>query len=149
MRKLSSDPSEVKYIQDACAISDPVFGKQYERLRAFRQTAYERLGTAKDALFDLLDAVLLTQDGHRPIALPSYPLLQCFVGSGQVYMKRYKMVVRIQADESCIQDASGLKLYADKTEIKVMPMIKKVPFLWEITRLGRDCISADFTRPNH
>ena len=76
MRKLSSDPSEVKYIQDACAISDPVFGKQYERLSAFRQTAYEGLGTAKDALFDLLDAVLLTPSANSFAELSLAPVFR-------------------------------------------------------------------------
>ena len=32
-----------------------------ERLRAFRQSAYEAMGKAKDAVFELMDAVLLTR----------------------------------------------------------------------------------------
>jgi hypothetical protein len=32
----------------------------FDQLRAFRQAAYERLGKARDATFELTDAVLLT-----------------------------------------------------------------------------------------
>lgn len=42
---------------------------ELDRLKAFRQAAYQHLGKARDATFELTDAVLLTRTAYRKSGL--------------------------------------------------------------------------------
>lgn len=57
----------------------------FDKLKQFRSRVYTLLGNAKDALFDLMDAVLVTLVFTRSW---NSPYLQYFDGSGLVYTKR-------------------------------------------------------------
>lgn len=46
------------------------------QLRAFRQAAYERLGKARDATFELTDAVLLTRNAYSLADLSLCPVFR-------------------------------------------------------------------------
>ena len=61
-----------------------------ERLKDFRQAAYELLVRAKDATFELIDAVMTTLDasGFAEFSRASVPT----VVNGQAYTKPYKTV---------------------------------------------------------
>jgi hypothetical protein len=61
-----------------------------EQLREFRQLAYQCLGHAKDATFELADAVMTTR--HVSCARRFSPLILYFGVSGRVSMKHYKTV---------------------------------------------------------
>lgn len=76
MKKLSSAPSEVKRIRDARAIPEPVSETLYEKLKAFRQAAYEAFGPSRDALFELSDAVLLTPSANSFAELSLSPMFR-------------------------------------------------------------------------
>ncbi len=48
----------------------------FAKLRAFRQAAYERLGKARDATFELTDAVLLTRNAYSLADLSLCPVFR-------------------------------------------------------------------------
>ena len=48
----------------------------FDQLRAFRQAAYERLGKARDATFELTDAVLLTRNAYSLADLSLCPVFR-------------------------------------------------------------------------
>ncbi len=65
---------------------------QADKLKAFRQEAYQHLTRAKDATFELTDAILLTPESllfSRPIIITSISTLRA-----RVFMKPYKIVDR-------------------------------------------------------
>jgi hypothetical protein len=74
MKKLSSTPCEVKPIPAVSAISEPVLSDPYEKLKIFRQAVYDTLGPARDALFELADAVLLTRQANSFVELSLSPM---------------------------------------------------------------------------
>ncbi len=47
-----------------------------ERLKEFRQSAYEAMGKAKDAVFELMDAVLLTRSVSSFVELSLSPVFR-------------------------------------------------------------------------
>ena len=61
-----------------------------EKLKKFRQTAYQLLGNGKDATMDLMDAVLVTRSVYSFAELSS----QYFGENGLPCMKRWKIVAR-------------------------------------------------------
>ena len=79
MKKPSSDPWKVKTIRETFAVPFPVFGTQYEKLKAFRQAVYEAFGPARDALFELADAVLLTPSANSFAELSLSPVFRAAV----------------------------------------------------------------------
>lgn len=103
MRKLSSDPWEVKIIRDLFAVACPAFGTQYEKLKAFRQTAYEAFGSARDALFEVGDAALLTPSANSFAELSLSP----------VFRRQWSSVYEALQD-SCLDREALLRLYADQ-----------------------------------
>ncbi|HEY9710440.1 MAG TPA: hypothetical protein V6D48_19690, partial [Oculatellaceae cyanobacterium] len=48
----------------------------FDQLRAIRQAAYERLGKARDATFELTDAVLLTRNAYSLADLSLCPVFR-------------------------------------------------------------------------
>jgi len=112
MEKLSSAASEVKSIQDAYATPGSVCCAPYGRLSAFRQTAYERLGTAKDALFELMDAVLLTPSANSFAELSLSP----------VFRRQWPSVYEALQDGRPDRDGL-LKLYADEIRGEDRPLL--------------------------
>ena len=112
MEKLSSDPIEVKPIQDACASPGSVCCAPYGRLSAFRARAYERLGTAKDALFELMDAVLLTPSANSFAELSLSP----------VFRRRWPSVYESLQDGRPDRDGL-LALYADLISGEDRPLL--------------------------
>lgn len=76
MKKLSPAPNEVKHIEESRAISEPGLSDLYANLKAFRQAAYEAFGPAKDALFELSDAVLLTGRANSFAELSLCPMFR-------------------------------------------------------------------------
>ena len=61
-----------------------------EKLKKFRQTAYQLLGNGKDATMDLMDAVLVTRSVYSFVELSS----QYFGENGLLCMKRWKIAAR-------------------------------------------------------
>ena len=112
MEKLSSALSEVKFIQDVNAVPDSIFSSQYGRLKAFRQMAYEALGTAKDALFDLIDAVLLTPSATSFAELSLSP----------VFRRQWPSVYEALQDGRPDRDRL-LTLYADEIRGEDRPLL--------------------------
>ena len=96
--------------------------EQFSPLIAFRQAAYRCLGTARDARFELADAVLLPP---RLTALPHCLCVRPFVVAGRVSMKRWKTAGRI---------GRGCYNYMCRR----CPM-RIVRCWWGITLLGRAC----------
>jgi hypothetical protein len=60
-----------------------------ETLREFRQLAYKMLGPAKDATFELMDAVMTTPKAN---CLTEMALNPCSAENGQVCPKHYRTV---------------------------------------------------------
>ena len=58
------------------------------RLKKFRQTAYKCLCKAKNATFELMDAVLLTRNAYSLVDLSICPI---FRRKCEAYMKHYKI----------------------------------------------------------
>ena len=132
MEKLSSAASEVKFIQDGFATPGLVCCAPYGRLSAFRQTAYERLGTDKDALFELMDAVLLTPSATSFAELSLSP----------VFRRQWPSVYEALQDGRPDRDGF-LKLYADEIRGEERPH-----------SCGRShglaaIVGPDLTRPHH
>lgn len=50
---------------------------ELDRLKTFRQAAYQHLGKAHDATFELTDAVLLTRTAYSLADLSLPPVFRC------------------------------------------------------------------------
>ena len=64
-----------------------------EKLKKFRQEAYHLLGPAKDATFELMDAVLLSRSVYSQ--RPNYPSRQCSAVAGLLFTSLLKTVVPV------------------------------------------------------
>ena len=66
----------------------------FQQLQQFRQQAYQCLGLAKDATFELADAA--PDDAPRFMCEQIWLSIPYFGVSGRVFMKRYKIVDQTQ-----------------------------------------------------
>ncbi len=62
-----------------------------ERLKDFRQAAYELLVQAKDATFELMDAVMTTRNASSLGGIFTKSIIQASIGC-EAFMKPYKTV---------------------------------------------------------
>lgn len=65
--------TDCRKVNEAVKIIDPMI---FEQLRQFRQTIYDCFGNAKDALFELMDAVLCTPSIPSFVSLSQSPVFR-------------------------------------------------------------------------
>ena len=93
--------------------------EQFNKLIHFRQAAYARLGAARDALFELGDAVLLTPHVHSLADLSLAP----------VFRRRWPSVYAALAD-SHLQRAALLRMYTAQMPTTARPVLAGDHTVW-------------------
>lgn len=91
----------------------------FDQLRAFRQAAYERLGKARDATFELTDAVLLTRNAYSLADLSLCP----------VFRRKWSSVYEALQD-SRPQRQKLMKLYIEQLPKDVRPILAGDHTIW-------------------
>lgn len=91
----------------------------FDQLRAFRQAAYERLGKARDATFELTDAVLLTRNAYSLADLSLCP----------VFRRKWPSIDEALQD-SRPQRQKLMKLYIEQIPAYVRPILAGDPTIW-------------------
>jgi hypothetical protein len=97
----------------------PTAEEQITRLIAFRQAAYHCLGNGRDALFDLMDAVLLTPAIHSLADLSLSP----------VFRRRWPSVYAALRD-GVVDRHALLRLYASHLPAGERPVLAGDPTAW-------------------
>ena len=91
----------------------------FDQLRAFRQAAYERLGKARDATFELTDAVLLTRNAYSLADLSLCP----------VFRRKWPSIYEALQD-SRPQRQKLMKLYIEQIPASVRPILAGDHTIW-------------------
>ena len=91
----------------------------FDQLRAFRQAAYERLGKAHDATFELTDAVLLTRNAYCLAELSLSP----------VFRRKWPSIYEALQD-SRPQRQKLMKLYIEQIPAYVRPILAGDHTIW-------------------
>jgi len=91
----------------------------FAKLRAFRQAAYERLGKARDATFELTDAVLLTRNAYSLADLSLCP----------VFRRKWPSIYEALQD-SRPQRQKLMKLYIEQIPVSVRPILAGDHTIW-------------------
>ncbi len=91
----------------------------FDQLRAFRQAAYERLGKARDATFELTDAVLLTRNAYSLADLSLCP----------VFRRKWPSIYEALQD-SRPQRQKLMKLYIEQIPGYVRPILAGDHTIW-------------------
>ncbi len=91
----------------------------FAKLRAFRQAAYERLGKARDATFELTDAVLLTRNAYSLADLSLCP----------VFRRKWPSIYEALQD-SRPQRQKLMKLYIEQIPASVRPILAGDHTIW-------------------
>ncbi len=91
----------------------------FDQLRAFRQAAYERLGKARDATFELTDAVLLTRNAYSLADLSLCP----------VFRRKWPSIYEALQD-SRPQRQKLMKLYIEQIPAWVRPILAGDHTIW-------------------
>ena len=115
-----------------------------DKLKTFRQAAYQRLGKARDATFELTDAVLLTRTAYSLADLSLSP----------VFRRRWSSIYEALQDTRP-QRRRLMQLYIEQMPLDVRPLLAGDHTCWErpeaVTRQERtiehSCTSVPGNRP--
>jgi hypothetical protein len=92
----------------------------FNQLQSFRQTLYNRLGNARDALFDLMDAVLVSASIVSFVSLSQSP----------VFRRRWPNTYTA-LEESCLAPAQVLKLVVPYIPTATQPILAEDVSRWD------------------